>query len=124
MVFGGAFGLVSGVGDITVVGLASGRVVGGLLEGVLVWCGCGMGRLRCRFKIWCVMVAVGWRWREALVVVWVVCGIFAGCGCGCVVGLSCLGGRWWVDGGGDWLVGLAVWGRWRGWVIWVGVVAE
>ena len=54
---------------------------------------------------------------------WVVCGVLAGCRCGCVVGLGCLGGRWWVDGGSDWLVGLAVWGRWRGRVVWVGVGA-
>ena len=69
VVFSWAFGLVGGVDGILVIGLASGFLVGGLLEGVLVWCGCGVGRLSCRFKIWCVMVAVGWRLREALLVV-------------------------------------------------------
>ena len=69
------------------------------------------------------MVAVGWRLRGALLVLWAVCGMFAGCGWGCVVGLGCTGGRWWVDGGGDRLVLLAVRGRWRGRVIWVGVGA-
>ena len=53
---------------------------------------------------------------------WVACGIVAGCGWGCVVILGCFGGGW-VEGGGDRLVGLAVWGRWRGWVVWVSVGA-
>ena len=69
------------------------------------------------------MVAVGWRLRGALLVLWAVCGMFAGCGWGCVVALGCTGGRWWVDGGGGRLVVLAVRGRWLERVIWVGVGA-
>ena len=40
-----------------------------------------------------------------------------------MVGFGCLGGRWWDEGGGDRLVGLAVWGRWCVKVGWVSVVA-
>ena len=58
------------------------------------------------------MVAVGCRFKLALLVVGVSCGIVVGWRGGCVVGFGCLGGRWWDDGGGDRLVGLAVWGRW------------
>ena len=54
VVFGWAFRLVGGVGGISVIGLASGLLVGGWLEGVLFWCGCGMGTLRCRVMIWCM----------------------------------------------------------------------
>ena len=79
VVVGWALRLVGGVGGISVIGLASGWLVGGLLEGVLVWCGWCAGRLRCRFRIWCVMVAVGCRLRVALLVLWVACGIFVGC---------------------------------------------
>ena len=38
--------IVGGVGGISVIGLASGWLGSGLLEGVLVWCGCCVGRLR------------------------------------------------------------------------------
>ena len=44
VVVGWAFGLVGGVGGVSVIRLASGLLVGELLEGVLVWCGCGVGR--------------------------------------------------------------------------------
>ena len=78
VVFGWAFGLVGGVGGISVIGRASGWLAGVLFEGVLVWFGCGVGRLRCRFRIWCVMVAVGCRFKLALLVVGVSCGIVVG----------------------------------------------
>ena len=39
VVFDWAFGLVGGVAGISVVGLASGLLVGGWLEVLLVWCG-------------------------------------------------------------------------------------
>ena len=93
---------------MSVFGLASGWLVGGLLEGVFVWCGWCAWRLRCQFRIWCVMVAVGCRLRVALLVLWVAFGIFVGCCCGCVVGFGCRGGRWLDGGGGGRLVGLAV----------------
>ena len=71
------------------------------------------------------LVCDGCRWvavEGALLVLWAVCGMFAGCRWVCVVGLGCTGGRWWVDGGGDRLVLLAVRGRWCGRVVWVGIV--
>ena len=43
---------------------------------------------------------VGGVWHFCWLVMWL---------CGC---FGCLAGRWWDDGGGDRLVGLAVWGRW------------
>ena len=43
VMFDWAFGLVGGVGGISVIGLASCLLVGRWLEGVLVWCGCGVG---------------------------------------------------------------------------------
>jgi len=55
-----------------------------------------------------VIVAVGCRLRLALLVVGVACGIVVGWWGGCVVGFGGLGGRWWDEGGGDRLVGLAV----------------
>ena len=85
IVSGWVLKLVGGVGGISVIGLASGLLVGGLLEGVLVWCGRGVGRLRCRFRIWCVMVAVGLAVEEGFVGVvggvWHCCGLWMGlCG--------------------------------------------
>ena len=59
VVFGWVLGVVGGVGGTFVVGLVSGRLVGGWWEGALVGCGCGI--VRCRFRSWCVMVDVGWR---------------------------------------------------------------
>ena len=40
-----------------------------------------------------------------------------------MVGFGCLGGRWWDEGGGDRLAGLAVWSRWCVGMGWVDVVA-
>ena len=40
-----------------------------------------------------------------------------------MVGFGCLSGRWWDEGGGDRLVGLAVWGRWCVKMGWVSVAA-
>ena len=100
VVFGGAFELVGGVGGISVIGLVSGLLVGGLLERVLVWCGCVVGRLRCRFRIWCVMVAVGWRLRGGSVGVvggvWLVCGLWMGlCGWFGLHWWALVGWWWW-----------------------------
>ena len=75
---GGELLVVVGVGGICIVGLVSDLLVGGWLEGVVVWCESGVGRLRCRFRIWCVMVAVGLRLMGILVGFWAVSGVVAG----------------------------------------------
>ena len=51
--------VVIGVGDICIIGLVSGLLVGGWLEGVLVWCGFGVGEITLSVQD---LVCDGCRW--------------------------------------------------------------